>query len=175
MEDKQLIRRAQSGDRKAMAILVEKYYNEVFCFCRYHTGSEQAAYDCAQETFCRMMQFLNCYQERNKFKSYLITVARNTCMDYFRRNTFHLSYEEEYQENAGEDRELGRSEQRIMVKDALDRLPREQREVLVLRFYHDLKLKSIAEVTGEKLPTVKSRLRQGMDRMRRMLTDYEKE
>ena len=55
------------------------------------------------------------------------------------------------------------------VRDALSQLPDMQRDVLILRFYHELKIKEIAQITNTGNATVKSRLRQGMEKMKRAL------
>ena len=55
------------------------------------------------------------------------------------------------------------------VRDALSQLPDMQRDVLILRFYHELKIKEIAQITNTGNATVKSRLRQGMEKMKRVL------
>ena len=56
-----------------------------------------------------------------------------------------------------------------IIQQALDRLPDIQKEVVILRFYHDRKLKEIAAITGVSLPTAKSRLKQGLDKLKRYL------
>ena len=58
-----------------------------------------------------------------------------------------------------------------IIQQALDRLPDIQKEVVILRFYHDRKLKEIAAITGVGLPTAKSRLKQGLDKLKRYLDE----
>ncbi len=62
-----------------------------------------------------------------------------------------------------------RQEDARIIQQAIDRLPDMQKEVVILRFYHDKKLKEIAAITGVSLPTAKSRLKQGLDKLKRYL------
>ena len=71
------------------------------------------------------------------------------------------------QSNADISKEILRQEDSEMIRQALDRLPDMQKEVIILRFYHDRKLKDIAAITGVSLPTAKSRLKQGLDKLKR--------
>ena len=65
--------------------------------------------------------------------------------------------------------EVLRQENAKIIQQAIDRLPDMQKEVVILRFYHDRKLKEIAAITGVSLPTAKSRLKQGLDKLKRYL------
>ena len=65
--------------------------------------------------------------------------------------------------------EVLRQEDAKIIQQAIDRLPDMQKEVVILRFYHDRKLKEIAAITGVSLPTAKSRLKQGLDKLKRYL------
>ena len=65
--------------------------------------------------------------------------------------------------------EVLRQEDAKILQQAIDRLPDMQKEVVILRFYHDRKLKEIAAITGVSLPTAKSRLKQGLDKLKRYL------
>ena len=66
-----------------------------------------------------------------------------------------------------------RRERILTVAEAVSRLPDYQKEAVILRFYHDRKLREIAAITGVSLPTAKSRLRQGLARLRKYLEEVE--
>lgn len=164
IEDKKVIRRIQSGETEDSQILIEKYYQEIFRFSYYMTGNKEDAYDCTQETFLKMIRYIGQYKEMQKFKAWLFQIARNVCYDGFRR---------EKEIPSGISKEFVRGEsletpEKYMqakqmserVRDALSQLPDMQRDVLILRFYHELKIKEIAQITNTVNATVKSRLRQ---------------
>ena len=64
------------------------------------------------------------------------------------------------------------NENKIEVRRALHSLPDYQKEVIILRFYHNLKIREIEKITKSNIPTVKSRLRQGLQKIERYLKDF---
>lgn len=186
MQDNELIKRIIQGDRRLFGDLAERYYDDVFRYCYYQTGNEQAAWDCTQETFYRLMRFLDNYTERGKFKAYLLRIALNACRDYFRRSSreelFYeeFSYEDFSEENVSSPggrfspRMLPRSspesraETSILIQGALNRLPQPQRETVVLYYYYGYKQREIARMTGAPLSTVKTRLRAATEKLQEL-------
>lgn len=174
VEDYLVIKRIQQGEKALFGQLMEKYYDEVFRYCYYKTGNEHTAYDCTQETFLRLLRFLESYTERRQFKAYLLRIALNVCRDYFRKGSrTPLVYEEEadMQQELPHARESSwetRVEDNIVIQTALASLPEYQQEVIILYFYHNYKLREIAQITGAPLSTIKSRLRQGMEKLRHL-------
>ena len=180
MQDYELIKRIQRGEKQLFGQLVEKYYDDVFRFCYYQTGDEHTAYDCTQETFYHLMRFLDNYRERNHFKSYLIRIALNVCRDYFRKNSSRLGREISYNtwtdstepENVTTKTppDLRGPEQetllRIMVQDGLMQLSEHQREAIILYYCQGYKLREISKLTGVPLSTVKTRLYTGTEKLR---------
>lgn len=156
-----MIKRIRQGDKALFGQLAEKYYNEVFRYCYYQTGSEQAAGDCTQETFYHLMRFLDNYTERNRFKAYLMRIALNVCRDYFRKNSRQCSDECDA-DSLGTISHPSPEitvETRLMIQQALNALPESQREAVILFYYHGYRQREIACITGVPLSTVKTRLR----------------
>ena len=83
MNDRELIREIQRGKKEYLNDIAEKYYDDIYRFCCYQTGSCQDAGDLAQETFLHFIRSVEQFRYRN-LKGYLLTIARNVCMDYFR-------------------------------------------------------------------------------------------
>lgn len=180
MQDYELIKRIQQGEKQLFGQLVEKYYDDVFRYCYYQTGDEHIAYDCTQETFYHLMRFLDSYRERNHFKSYLIRIALNVCKDYFRKNSCRTNREITYSkwaENTDSGAETAEAPQsahepeqetltKLLVKEGLMQLPDYQREVIVLYYYQGYKLREIAKITGVPLSTVKTRLYAGTEKLK---------
>ena len=174
MKDAELITRIKQGERDLLGILIERYYDQIFKFCYYKTGDEALAYDCAQDTFLRMIRYMDSYIEKDRFKPYLFQIASNACNDGLRkRDDCFIEDEAEAKEGltaAFDKEDIGNQ---IAVADtvrtALNALPQMQRDVIILRFYSDLKINEIAKVTGVNIPTVKSRLRQGKNKLKKIL------
>ena len=138
MKDRELIRKIKQGEKELLDVLAQKYYQDIYRFCWYRTGSEDAAWDCTQETFLKMVRFLDSYVEQNKFKAWLLSIAVNVCKDYFRTSS-PIPTEEEYLETIPvEEKRFAQAEIRDDIQKALARLPAPQKETVILRFYYDI-------------------------------------
>ena len=84
MDEHQWIHAIQKGDKRYLEDIAEKYYDDIFRFCVFQTGSREAACDLAQETFLRFIRYVESYRHRN-LKGYLLTIAMNVCRDYLRK------------------------------------------------------------------------------------------
>lgn len=186
MDDRKAIKEIKKGNKEYLNLLAEKYYDDIYRFCCYQTGDPDSSYDLAQETFLRFIRYVDICRCKN-LKGYLLTIARNVCYDYFGRETAahsRLSYlplEEacpETQTAGTADtfrsrtdllEEVIREENSRQLVHALMKLPKIQREVIVLHSLYGLKHREIALITGTNSSTVKSRMKQGMDKLKRTL------
>ncbi|MGN0569140.1 MAG: RNA polymerase sigma factor [Candidatus Fimenecus sp.] len=163
MDEKELVCRAKLGDKEALNEIVDMYYDEIYRFLYRRMGNKAAAEDVTQDTFIKFIKNLPYYKEKNKLKSFLFTIAINTSNDYFRRykqEIFFLTLDN-IGEEITEDKTL-QKEDALIVREAVLSLPDIQRDVIILRFYHDLKIKEIASVQEVPVPTVKTRLRRAL-------------
>lgn len=87
LTDEEVIARVQQGNEEMLEVLVRRYYDEVYYFCCYKTGDQEASYDCTQETFLKVTRYIHRYAEKSRFKGWLFSIARNVCNDYFRGKT----------------------------------------------------------------------------------------
>ncbi len=173
IEDYILIKRIQNGDTEAFETLVRKYYQNIYSFCvRRCNGDTTLASDLTQDTFLKLIEHIQQYKFTGKFINFLLTIAVNTCNNHFKKKSHDLAGMDgisDVQSNIDISEETLRKEYNQTIQQALDRLPDIQKEVVILRFYHDRKLKEIAAITGVSLPTAKSRLKQGLDKLKRYL------
>ena len=135
MTDKELIRKVHNGNKEALSIIIDKYYDEIYRFCFYLTGNETDSYDIAQEVFLKFIRYVDSYQYKN-LKGYLLTIARNLCYDYFRNKKDTVSIDEITQ-SGREDKRIGTVENRMFLRDALMEIPELQREVIILLLIND--------------------------------------
>ena len=168
-KDSELTARIRKGETEWLDVLIEKHYDGVFRFCCCKTGSREAACDCTQETFLHLLRYLETYTEQKKFKAWLYRIASNVCTDYFRRAARAPAGEETLEFLQEEDKRFEQIEQRELVEQALGCLPEMQRETIVLYYFHGFKLREIAEITDTKMSTVKSRFRQGMEKLKKYM------
>jgi RNA polymerase sigma-70 factor, ECF subfamily len=179
--DEILYSRLRSGDRQALATLAERYHGPLYKFLMRITGQAQLAEDLVQEAFIRMLSFRGAPPER--FRPWAYQIAHNLVRDHFRSAVVRkeikswLTEDSEVESTATDQQDMEfmmmQNSTRHQVTALLQRLSRNQREVLVLRFYHELSLGEIAEITGAPLGTVKSRLYHGLRRARYILEGEE--
>lgn len=171
--DEALYHHVLSGDRQALADLAERYYAPLLAFLTRLTGQPQIAEDLVQESFIRMLQYRG--PAPSTFRPWAYRIAHNLANDHFRSSKVRreiasdLIEDDPPEEPYDAERMAIQADNRAQVAALLQRLPAHQREVLVLRFYHDLSLEEIAEITGAPLGTVKSRLFHGLRRARQGL------
>jgi len=174
--DEQDYARVRAGDHTALAGLVERYHGPLLKFLARMTGQPQTAEDLVQEVFIRILTYRGPAPER--FRPWIYQIAHNLARDHFRSAAIRREVDNR-SENDFEEDEMGdpqdaeslalQASDRLQVNALLERLPASQREVLVLRFYHELSLEEISTITGAPSGTVKSRLFHGLRRARRIL------
>lgn len=189
MDDHILVRKIQAGDGQAFEALVRKHYHNIYAYCYRRIGDTDMAADLTQEVFLKLVASIYRYRPSGKFTNYLFTIAVNTCSDYLKKRRL---YTESYDEVTAESRSLtagetggakGRAhrmawvdstEAEVLLTEAkgvlyerLQELPDIQKETLILHYFHGLKLKDIGEITGVSVSTVKSRIYQGLAKLRK--------
>lgn len=174
--DEKLIKELIKGNESAMEILVKRYYDLVYSFIYRNTSDYNTAYDITQDVFIKMMKNIDKYQiENGKFKSWLLKIAVNTTKDYFRSKIYKQriqSYDidsHEIEDKANVVDILSKKEEAIKIKEAIKNLPKLQREAIILKYYNDLKIKEISNITGENENTIKSRLFNGVKNLKKLL------
>ena len=164
-----LVTRLRDGDAAAGKLLCDLYHPPLMRFCFRYLGSQDEAEDVVQEVFLRVLK--NNALPVN-FRAWIYKIARNRCLDVIRSRGRRCD-DQELPTASRIDADLTgcltrlvRREQRAHLKRALAELPENQREVLHLRYAEDLSRAEIAEVLDLPEPLVKSRLYEGMVRLR---------
>ncbi len=175
LSDEKLIQSFISGDETAFSALVERYKHPVFQFILMKVKNRETASDLTQDVFVRLFHAADRYKETGKFFSWLIRIAQNICIDFYRKNQRKqfIALPEESEEsdsqldlqlsnqkvgNSNAMEELERSEIQIILKKAIDQLPEDQREAIILCHYQGFTYRDISEIQNCPLGTVKSRI-----------------
>lgn len=170
MEDREWIRAVKRGEKEYLNHIAGKYYDEIYRFCLYQTADREEACDITQETFLRFIKSVEQYRDRN-LKGYLLTIAMNLCRDYFRRKNPECRDMEE----AGlfTQGDIARKETELVLLEALEKLSQEQRAAVLFHHYYGFKYREIAKMTGCGTATAKSRVRQGLEKLSKVLKEEE--
>lgn len=182
MTDNELIRQVLAGETNAFSELVERYQTKVYSLALRMCGSEDDAFDLAQEAFLRAWQSLESYRADAAFPSWLYRLTSNVCIDYLRKKKrskiISLTFEDDEGEQAQTElpdpaptpeQALLQKEERALLTEAMNALPVEARQILTLRAINGLSYEQIAEVMGLPEGTVKSRLSRARDQLRKKL------
>lgn len=174
MEDRELIRRIQDGQTEYLNEIARRYYDDIYYFCYYQTGSREDAYDLAQETFLRFIRYVDHYRYRN-LKVYLLTIAMNLCREYLRSAVRARTLEMPSGDSGppgdavpADDPTDGLEDSMLLAR-ALLGLPKIQREAVLLHHFYGYKNREIARMTGASYDAVKSRVRQGLHKLKELL------
>jgi RNA polymerase sigma-70 factor (ECF subfamily) len=172
MTDEELVRTVLAGDRERFAELVQRYQGRLVNYLHRLVRDLDEAHDLAQEVFVRVYQALGRFDPQYRFSTWLFRVAQNAAIDVIRKRRFRLvpltrpddeSVEgtrelelADGQPSARDRLETGEQERRIRA--AIDALPWEYRELILLRHYGELAYDEIATLKSMPLGTVKNKL-----------------
>lgn len=172
-EDAELFDLISNQDKQAEAAfgeLYDRYSSRVFAYCRRFLGNKEEAQDVFQETFVRLYQSAQKDRNMTNVPAFILTIARNLCVNAKKREKHDLSFEEfmvAKESSKYEDDELLN-----LIKMAIDVLPEDYKEIFILREYDGLSYADIAEVTGTSLNNVKVRIYRAKQKVREILAPY---
>lgn len=177
-EEAALIERGRRGDRAALEALLDRHDQEVLNVAYRLLGHPDDALDIRQQAYLNVCRSIERFNGRSSFRTWVLRIVINLCRDHARRGGADrrrvdgLAGQIPLQptiESPGA--QCDHHEQATRVADAVVALPAVQREVLVLRHYHDMSLTAAAEVLEIPLSTAASRLTAAMGRLREMLAE----
>jgi RNA polymerase sigma-70 factor, ECF subfamily len=150
--------------------LVDLYYASIYRYCRQMLNSTSEAEDATQEVFIRVFKHLDSMRDPTARRGWIYSIARNLCRDKQRwwRRTAVLLQRHFSEEPVAEPR--FESSLSTELQSAILALPVRQREVFVLRHFHDFSTAETAETLGINQGTVKSHLKRAVDSLRQTLT-----
>ena len=184
--DRELVRRCQTGDSDAFNDLVTRYRNRVFTMIYGMVRNEQEAWDLAQESFLRVWRSIHRFNGQSSFYTWLYRVVTNVTIDALRRKGVHGEVEFDDQIALGNvdpasrttpsaaplpHSKLDQKEIRQRIDEAIDKLSPGQRAVIVMKELEDLSYNEIAEILDCSIGTVMSRLFYARKKLQTLLRD----
>ena len=182
--DQVLINRYLSGDSLSLEELIDRHKNRVYSYILMVVKDRHLADDIFQETFIKVINTLRSglYKEEGKFIQWVMRIAHNLVIDYFRklnRISFIDTQSEEHEdvfdnlrmtEDSAEDKMIN---EQIYddIRRLINLLPPEQKEVLLMRHYSDMSFKDIAELTDVSINTALGRMRYALINLRKLIKD----
>ena len=183
LPDQTLVKQYVAGDSKSFEVLIERHKNRLFSYIYYTVKDRHKAEDIFQETCIKAITTIlnGRYSESGRFLPWVTRIAHNLIIDYFRQEkqlnvcstdnfTFPILNSPQYSEHTIEDKMI-REQIYADVRNLVDYLPDEQKEVILLRHYGDLSFKEIAEYTGVSINTALGRMRYALINLRRLIKE----
>ena len=186
LSDAELIELVANGEARALEVLYDRYSRVVYSFALRIVGDPQLAEEILQEVFFRVWQQGSGFQSnRGSLITWLLSITHNLAIDEVRkRNRRPQKADSEdpelvlgamADESTDIEQEVWLTGVRTAIFEALDRVPKEQRDVIELAYFRGLTQREIAETLGQPLGTVKTRMRLGLQKLREQLGNSELE
>ncbi len=183
-EDQELVRRTLRGDKEAFEMIIRRYQQPIVNYVGRMVREREMALDFSQEIFLKVYASLGSYRPQYKFSTWLFKIASNFMIDHWRKKKVPTtSIDQSPDENddglriqvADEAPSIGRQyelkELRGRIEAALDRLPPAFRELFVWRHVNGLSYEEMAEIKELPVGTVKNRVFQAKEMLRRLLEE----
>ncbi len=184
LNDHQLIDVYLEGNEKAFEVLLNRYQQKIYTSIYLFVKDDMLAQDIFQEVFIKIIRTLRegKYNHEGKFGPWAQRIAYNLCVDYFRRNkrrnvvqgneSFDV-FDVLSSNDMNAEQNIIRSQTHNKIRSLVDKLPPEQREVVILRHYADMSFKEIAGLTRVSINTALGRMRYALINIRKMVEEKE--
>ena len=182
LTDEQAVKLFINGEASALELLIDRHKNRIFSSIYLLVKDKYLAQDIFQDLFIKIIENLKSgnYKEENKFLFWAMRIAHNLCVDHFRKvnsrpiirtsnDTDIFDMLDFAAQNAEENIMKSQSSNRVM--QLVNLLPEEQREVIILRHFADLKFKQIAELLNCSVNTALGRMRYALLNIRKMVEE----
>ena len=182
LEDAELVKLYIIGEESCLVELINRHQQKLFSFIYKKVKNQELAEDLFQDVFIKVINSLklNKYNEEGKFSNWIIRVARNHLMDYFRDNVKMRTFsgtddfdvfdvvivDDEYKPE-NQDKRIEKKKMRNMIMG----LPKEMREVVILRTYFDMSFNEIAHLQSVGINTALGRMHNALKHLRKQYQD----
>jgi RNA polymerase sigma-70 factor (ECF subfamily) len=170
IDEEQLMINVKNGDLDSMIPLFELYHVKMFNFFLRYTHNRENSEDLTQNVFSRILSYRYTYNEVYTFKTWIYQIARNVHIDHYSKNRYWSSDYSEPENtvtntrNAFEEMEKEQREQTL--KEALGLLPMDQREIIELSRFQDLKYEEISQITGNSVGAIRVKVHRAIKKLK---------
>ncbi|MPR33466.1 RNA polymerase sigma factor [Salmonirosea aquatica] len=181
VSDSELVSLYIRGDEKAFEKLVQRHKSRIYTTIYLIVKDQYVAEDLMQDTFIKAVDTIKSgrYNEEGKFLPWIIRIAHNLAIDYFRRDKRYpnVVFEDgsnvfntlDFSEDSVESIQI-RQETHEQLREMIQRLPDVQRQVLIMRHYEDMSFQEIADATGVSINTALGRMRYALINLRKQFS-----
>jgi RNA polymerase sigma factor (sigma-70 family) len=179
LSDNALMTKVRDGDLDKLGLLFERYKKPLFSFFLTLVRDRELSEDLVQNTFFRIMKYRHLFRGDGDFKSWMFHIARNVKNDQFRKNRVLPKeqvdkWEERIGHNENRDAEWMVESEHHILATAIDRLPEDKREILMLSKYQEKKYKEIGDLLGCSEGAVKVKVFRALQELKVVYQQLEK-
>jgi len=180
--DELLLKRAQKGDPAAFEKMMADLESMIWRICWHYTGNQEDASDCAQEAMLKIWRSLSSFRFDCSFETWTYRIAANCCLDFLRkaRRNVHVSLEpladqgfDPPDPGPGPEETVLRKDEHARLRQAIARLPEDQRDALVLTQLEGKSYEEVSRMLETSEGTVKSRVSRARNRLRELFSGKE--
>lgn len=181
--DNELLSAYIAGDEKSLEFLIRRYQKKIFSYIFLLVKDRDLAEDIFQDTFIKVIRILKTgmYKEEGKFSHWVLRIAHNLCIDYFRHSKKIPTISNDYEDfdifdtigtlDPSTEDKIITEQIHADLRKLIEYLPAEQKEVLVLRYYGKMSFKEIAEQTNVSINTALGRMRYAILNIRKIIQE----
>jgi RNA polymerase sigma-70 factor, ECF subfamily len=170
LTDEALMLSVRDGDVGQLGVLFDRYHGMLFDFFCRMLNNRTAADDLVQDVFFRILKYRRTYRDDSHFTTWMFHIARNARFDHFKKHRAEVLFPEEGFDLPGRgpfpSQQFEKEQETAMLKKAMQKLPDEKRELLILARYQELKYEQIADLLGVDVGTVKVRVHRAVKELR---------
>lgn len=182
LNDQELVNAYLRGSEPSLEVLIGRHKDRVYSAIYMFVRDQYLAEDIFQDTFIKVVESLRSgnYKEEGKFLPWVMRISHNLCIDYFRKvkrkpavvdsDGFDIFEVLQFQGDNAE-QAIMRDQSKAAVKNLINQLPEEQKEVVILRHYAEMSFKEISDMTGVSINTALGRMRYALINLRKMVTE----
>lgn len=172
LSDNALMLKVKDGDLDRLGLLFERYKRPLYGFFYGMNKDQELSEDLVQNTFFRILKYRHLFRGEGDFKTWMFHIARNVRFDHHRKNKVSNAkddlehWQERLAHTENKSSEMQQEEEHRMLSMAMDRLPEEKREVLLLSKYQEKKYKEIGELLGCSEGAVKVKVFRALEELK---------
>ena len=183
LSDAQLVSNYILGEEIALSVLINRHQARLYGFIFSKIQDRDATEDVFQDTFIKVIRTLKRgnYNEQGKFLPWVMRIAHNLVIDYFRKNNRMPKFKKKgdfdifsvlSDESLNAESKIVENQITDQVRILLEELPEDQKAVIKMRIYQDMSFKEISENTGVSINTALGRMRYGLINLRKMIDNH---
>jgi RNA polymerase sigma-70 factor (ECF subfamily) len=180
ISDALLVKDYVAGDERALVTLIKRHESKIFGFIYSKISDRDVSNDIFQDTFIKVIKTLktNSYNEEGKFLPWVMRIAHNLIIDHFRKAKKMPLFRETEEfsifsimtdDTLTIENQIIADQVEQDIRKLIEELPMDQKEVLIMRMYHDISFKEISEITGVSINTALGRMRYALMNLRKII------